>query len=369
MRNGIIGIVIGVVVGVVIGATVIAPRLALDSPPSSSKESADVPALVAAPAVFWRMASAYPSTLPQLGSLAKRVEKEIWRLSAGAMQIKFHEPDALAPTTEMFDAVASGTIDAAFSSPGLWGGRVSALQLFSAVPFGPSPEEYLAWLYFGGGGKLFEDIYHKHGIHGIPCGVISSEASGWFRREIKTLEDLKGVKMRFFGLGAKVMAKLGVNTRSLNGGDTFVAFESGGIDAAEFSMPAIDLKLGFHKVAKHYYMPGWHQPATLLDLMINLDRWQSLSSANKSRIEAVCGDNVRFGLAEGGALQFPALKELTAKGVSIHRWPTEILEALHKAWQEVAAQEAKDDLSFKRVWKSLSAFRNDYAIWRELAKP
>ncbi|MCH7935653.1 MAG: TRAP transporter substrate-binding protein [Proteobacteria bacterium] len=315
------------------------------------------------------MASAYASTLPQLGTLAKRLDRDIWRVSDGRLEIKFYEPGTLVPPLEMFDAVRAGAIDAAFSTPGFWGNKVPALQLFAAVPFGPAAKEFLAWIYFGGGKEQFEEIYHANGIHSVFCGLIAPEASGWFRNRIRTVEDLKGLKMRFFGLGAKVMQRLGVVTTQLSSGDIFVAFESGAIDAAEVSMPSIDLKLGLHRMAKNYYFPGWHQPATLFELMINLKIWRSLSVSAKAQIEAVCGDNIRYGLAEGEASQFQALKKLQAQGVEVRRWPGEILEALNAAWVEVARDEAKADRDFKRVWESLSAFRKEYSIWKELSLP
>ncbi|MAF95382.1 MAG: hypothetical protein CMM60_06470 [Rhodospirillaceae bacterium] len=319
--------------------------------------------------VYLKMASAYASTLPQLGTLAKRLDRDIWRVSDGMLEIKFYEPGALVPPLEMFDAVRAGAIDAAFSTPGFWSNKIPALQLFAAVPFGPSAKEFLAWIYFGGGKEQFEEIYHANGIHSVFCGLIAPEASGWFRKRIRTVEDLKGLKMRFFGLGAKVMQRLGVATTQLASGDIFVAFESGAIDAAEVSMPAIDLKLGLYRMAKNYYFPGWHQPATLFELMINLKKWQSLPVSAKAQIEAVCGDNIRYGLAAGEAGQFQALKKLQAQGVEVRRWPGEVLEALNTAWAEVARDEAKADRDFKRVWDSLSAFRKEYSIWNELSLP
>lgn len=386
MRNTVIGIVVGVIVGVVIGATVIAPSLAPAfrdaatrqarpppgaAPGSEAEPSVTVdlaPAPPAASEVRWKMASAYSGSLPQLGGLAKRLEKEIWRVSGGAIEIGFHEPGALVPPLEMFEAVGSGAIDASFSSPRFQAGRIPALELFSAVPFGPSAGEYLAWIYFGGGRQLFEEITRRNNIHGVFCGLIASEASGWFRKEIRVLEDLEGLRMRITGLGAKVMEKLGVEIRTLEEGSIFVALENGAIDAVEFSMPAIDLKLGFHRMARHYYFPGWHQPSTLFALMINLDKWRALPPTGRAQIEAVCGDNVRHGLAEGEALQFAALKEFLARGVEIHRWPKVILEAMEAAWRQVVAEEAAADEDFQRVWQSLSAFREDYSIWKELGR-
>jgi TRAP-type mannitol/chloroaromatic compound transport system substrate-binding protein len=319
--------------------------------------------------VHWKMGSAYPSTLPLLGTLAKKLDRDIWRVSDGLLEIKFYEPGALVPPLEMFDAVRAGVIDAAFSSPGFWGNKIPALQLFAAIPFGPLAEEFLAWIYFGGGQELFNEIYNANGIHSIFCGIVSPEAAGWFRNRIRTVEDLKGLKMRFFGLGAKVMQKLGVETSQLTSGDIYMAFESGEIDAAEFSMPAIDYKLGLHRMIKNYYFPGWHQPATLFELMINLKKWEALPTTAKAQIEAVCGDNIRFGLAEGASAQFKALKELQAEGVAIRKWPGEVLDALKTAWVKVAKEEARVDRKFKQVWRSLNAFRENYAIWRELNQP
>ncbi len=387
MRNAVIGIIIGVVIGVVFGTTVIAPRLTNDSPTNRLTQAANVdqsrpaiksaevaagplvPKQSSAPVVRWKMASAYSSSLPQLGTLGKRLEKRIWRVSGGHIEIKFYEPDALVPQKEMFDAVAAGAIDAAFSTPGYWENKIPALQLFSAVPFGPSASEYLAWIEFGGGKSLFEEIYTKQGIHSIYCGLSAPEGSGWFRRPVRTLDDLKGLKMRFTGLGAKVMQKLGVKTRELTQGDIFVAFESGKIDGLQYSIPSIDAKLGIHEMAKHYYLPGWHQPAALIELMINAKRWKALSATSKSQIETVCGDNIKYGLAAGEARQFTALKSLHAKGVHIHQWPPEIMTALKKAWQTVVTEEAAANKQFKLVWQSLSSFRKDYAIWRELGHP
>ncbi len=320
-------------------------------------------------AIHWKMGSAYASTLPQLGTLAKKLERDIWRVSNGMLEIKFFEPGALVPPLEMFDAVRAGVIDAAFSSPGFWGNKIPALQLFAAIPFGPSAKEFLAWIYFGGGQELFNEIYQANGIHSLFCGLIAPEAAGWFRKRIRTVEDLKGLRMRFFGLGAKVVRKLGVVTSRLTSGDIFVAFETGEIDAAEFSMPAIDIKLGLQRMVKNYYFPGWHQPSTLFELMINLKKWKALSASGKAQVEAVCGDNIRYGLAEGEAAQFQALKTLRSQGVTFRRWPGEILDALKTAWTEVAQEEAKADKDFQRVWTSLSAFRENYTIWRELNQP
>ena len=224
----------------------------------------------------------------------------------------------------------------------------------------------MAWIYYGGGKELFEKIYAKYNIKGIFCGVIAPEASGWFRKEIKSLEDMKGMKMRFFGLGAKVMEKIGVSTQLIAGGDIFPALELGTIDATEFSMPAVDLNLGFYQVAKHYYFPGWHQQSTLFELMINMDKWNNLSETQQAQIESVCGDNMRHGVAEGEAIQIEALTSLKSKGVQIHKWNDEILDTLKKAWLEVVEEESAKDEEFKEAWQSLQLFRENYKAWKSL---
>ncbi|MCT8970435.1 TRAP transporter substrate-binding protein [Microbaculum marinisediminis] len=320
----------------------------------------------AAKAEQWNMQSTYPGSLTQLGTLGKHIAEQLKAVTDGDIELVFQEPGALVPALEVFDAVASGAVEAGWSTPGYWAGKVPALQLFAAVPFGPQAGEYIAWMKFGGGKELFDEIYEKYGIHSVTCGVIAPEASGWFKNEIKSVDDLKGLKMRFFGLGAKVMEKMGVSTQLLAGGDIFPALELGTIDATEFSMPAIDLNLGFYQVAKHYYFPGWHQQATLFDLMINLDLWESLSDTQKAQIETVCDAAIAYGLAEGEAIQFKALQELEKNGVQIHRWPPEILDQLKAAWDEVVAEQVAADADFARVWESLATFRENYKKWKDL---
>ena len=316
--------------------------------------------------ISWDMQSTYPGSLPQLGTLGKVIEQRLAAVSDGAIQVKFQEPGAIVPALEAFDAVSTGAVQAAWSTPGYWTGKDTALALFAAVPFGPGAGEYLAWLKFGGGQELLDEIYAEYNIKGLMCAIIAPEASGWFRKEINTVADLQGLRMRFFGLGARAMDKLGVSTQLLAGGDIFPALELGTIDATEFSMPAIDYNLGFYQVAKHYYFPGWHQQSTLFDLMINLDEWNDLTDQQRALFETVCEANITYGLAEGEAIQFEALEKIKAEGVTIHKWNDEILDAMRNAWNEVVAEESANNPNFKRVWDHLSAFRARYATWKEI---
>ncbi|WP_417461886.1 TRAP transporter substrate-binding protein [Kordiimonas sp.] len=331
---------------------------------SGEKENSEAVHQVGEP-VEWRMTSTYPSTLIQLGTLGKRLETEVAKVSGGSVKLKFYEPGVLAPPFETFDAVSYGAVEAGWSTPGYWAGKDAALQLFSSVPFGPSAPEYLAWFDYGGGKELFEETYHKHNIHGIICGMTPPEASGWFKKEINSVEDLKGLKIRFFGLGAKVMEEVGAAPQLIAGGEIYQALELGTIDATEYAMPAVDYRMGFYEVAKHYYFPGWHQQSTFFELMINLDAWKSLSETQQAQIEATCAANVRYGISEGEALQADAMLALEAKGVNIHTWTPEILDELRAAWGRVVAGLVEKDPEFARVWHSLEAFREKYKAWAD----
>ena len=222
--------------------------------------------------IKWKMASAYASQTPVIGTVMLRTLEKIKIVSGNSFEINYFEPGALVPALEIFDAVSSGGIDAGYATPGFWAGKVASLQLFASVPFGPASSEYMAWMYYGGGRELMDELYARHNIKSIPCILMPPEASGWFRKEIQSVEDLKGLKMRFFALGARVMEKLGVSTQLLAGGDIFPALELGTIDATEYSSPAVDESLGFYQVASHYYFPGWHQQSTWGDIIINLDK-------------------------------------------------------------------------------------------------
>jgi len=316
-----------------------------------------------AQAETWSMQSSVPGSIIQLGTYGKRIAEQVTLVTDGEITMEFHEPGSIVPALEVFKAVGDGTLDAGYSSPGF---VVPAMQLFASVPFGPRASEYLAWLKFGGGKEILEELYHDHGVHGITCAVIAPEASGWFVNEINDPKDLQGLKMRIFGLGAKVVEKLGVSTRSIAGGEILAALESGEIDAAEFSMPAVDLNLEFFNVAKHYYFPGWHQQSTFSDLMINLERWQRLDEDTRRKIEIVCDANIAHGLAEGEAIQFQAIDELRRKGVSVHNWSPEMMAAFERAWNEVVEEEIAKDEDFARIWASLQNFREMYRNWERL---
>ncbi len=313
------------------------------------------------------MASTFPGSMVLIGEAAsKKLPEKIARASGGEIELRFHEPNALVPAAKTVEAVSQGSVDAAWAGAGWFAGVDSAFNMFSTVPFGPGIGEYMAWMYNGGGLAMAREMFARYDVHNIPCAIIPPEASGWFRKEIRSVDDLKGLKMRFFGLGAKVMEKLGVATQQLPPGEIFQALQLGTIDATEFSLPAMDQRLGFHQVAKYYYFPGWHQQATFFDLMIHKKKWDALADRHKAIIELACGDTMREAIAEGEAAQWRAMKEMQEKsGVQIRRWPPEIIAAYEKAWNEVVKEESARNPNFKRVYDSYAKFRSDYSIWRD----
>ncbi len=312
-------------------------------------------------------ASTFPGSMVLIGEAATKLPQKIARASGGEIELQFHEPGVLVPAARTLYAVSEGAVDAGWGGAGWFTDVDTAFNMFSSVPFGPGIGEYMAWMYQGGGLEMAREMFAEHSLYNVPCAVIPPEASGWFRKEIRSAADLRGLRMRFFGLGAKVMQKLGVVTTLMAPGDVLKALESGSLDATEFSLPAMDQRLGFHKVAKYYYFPGWHQQATFFDLYINRRTWDSLADRHKAIIELACGDTVRAAIAEGEAAQWKAMTEMQAEGVHIRRWPPEVIAAMESAWNEVVVEESARNARFRRIYDSYEAFRRNYGIWREHA--
>ncbi len=320
----------------------------------------------AAERVRWKLHSAWGSSVPHIGTNAVRFSENINRLSGGDFQMKFFEPGALVPANEGFDAVSKGSIESAWTTAGYDTGKYPALSFFTAVPFGPSVGEYFAWKKFGGGDVLEQEIYSRHGVKKIDCFAIGPETSGWFKMEIKDLEQLRGLKMRFFGLGARVMQKIGVSTQLLAGGDIFPALEKGVIDATEFSMPAMDIKYGFYQIAKNNYFPGWHQQVSVGHLLIHQPKWEGLADQFKAMVEIGCGDSIHFVYAETEYVNPYAMLEMGEKyGVITRRWRDDQIAVFEKAWNEVVAEDSAKDPLFKKVAESYADFRKTYAKWGE----
>lgn len=325
------------------------------------------PAALAEGKVALDVASTFPSSMPILGDVSTKLPETVARLTHGTLQLHFHEPGALVPGNETVNAVADSRVDAAWAGAGWFAARDSAFNMFSSVPFGPGIGEYMGWLYYGGGLELAREMFHAEGVHNIPCGLIPPEASGWFRKEIRTVDDLVGLRMRFFGLGARVMQKHGVVTTQQPPGDILAEMKADRLDAAEFSLPAMDLPLGFDEVAPYYYFPGWHQQATLFDLYVNLGVWNALGEQHRAAIETACSDALRDMAAQGEAAQWSAMQQLQAEGVQLKRWPAEILVSFEDAWLGIVTEETEANENFRRVYESYESFRENYALWRHFS--
>jgi len=320
----------------------------------------------AAKKVLLKVPVYFGTHLTGLGSTPKWLAENVNAASNGNVKIKIYEPGKLIPPKEILEAVHKGQVNAGYTTPGYNTGKLgNKASMFSAVPFGPDAPEFLAWIYYGDGRKLWQEMYDKKGynIHSIPCSIIAPETSGWFSKPIDKPEDLNGLRMRFFGLGALVMEELGVSTSLLSSKEIFPALEKGAIDATEFSMPAIDKLLGFNKILKYNYFPGWHQPATTFELIINKDTWKKMSKSQQSIVEMGCKAAMLDGLALGEAIQFPVMKANQEKGVENRYWSDEMLALFQEKWNGVVAKESAKDPEFKAIWDNLSQFRSDYALW------
>jgi TRAP-type mannitol/chloroaromatic compound transport system substrate-binding protein len=314
--------------------------------------------------VVWKLASAFPSKQPHLGTSAIRFVDNVKVISGGTLELRFFEPGALVPALECFDAVSKGSVEACWTTPGYHTGKYPALAFFTTVPFGPQLGEFLAWKWFGGGNDLRNEIYAKHNLIAFDNFAIGPETSGWFRKEVKSVAELRGIKMRFFGLGAQVMQRLGVSTQLLAAADIYPALERGVIDATEFSMPTMDLALGFHQIAKYNYFPGWHQQVSVSELLMNKTEWDKLSEQHKRIIQVALNDTVVHTYVETEAKNPPVMQEMKEKyGVNVRRWSDDDLRVFEKAWVEVLEQESAKDPLFKRVADHYLAWRKVYKIW------
>lgn len=317
----------------------------------------------AGPKVRWKLHSAYGTNLAVFGRAPGYVADQVRAMSGGDFDIKVFEPGALAGGAAYYDPVGQGAFEAAYGTPGFNQGKNSAYNFFASWPFGPGTGEFLAWMMYGGGNELAEELYAKDNIKFILCGIIPPETSGWFRKPINSVEDLKGLKMRFFGMGAKVMQKFGVSTQLLAAGDIYPALELGTIDATEFSMPAVDRSLGFSQIAKYNYFPGWHQQSTINEILVNMDAWNKLPDEYKAMFETACAANTAIQIADGENLQFAAMLANEADGVENLVWPDEMLDQFRAAWKEVLAEEIEANPDVARIWESYAAFNEKYKVW------
>ncbi len=316
--------------------------------------------------IRWAVPMAFGSNLTALGDTMPWVANVLDKMSGGAIKLTVQEPGKMIPALAVFDNVSTGKVEAGYTWMGYEIGKLPASALFGATPFGLEPDEYIAWYYFGGGDKLVKELYEPHNVVPIFCGTIGPEAAGWFRFEIKNVEQLKGLKFRAAGLGGKVAQKVGMSVTLLPGGELFQALEKGVLDGTEFSLPTVDEQLGFYKVAKFYHLPGWHQPSTSQYLYVHKKAWDSLKPGTQAMIETACTAGVTMSIAKAEALQGPAIERFQKEGVKAVRLPNDVLKAFQKATDEVMAEESAANPMFKKVYDSQKAFQKQHKIWKEL---
>lgn len=302
----------------------------------------------------------YGTHLPGLGRPAVTLARAIKARSNGMIVLDLKRPGDGTLPHEILDKVSDGKVDAGFATSGFWAAKVPAATLFAGFPFGPDAKTYLAWFNKGNGRELYQQMYDQAGlkVHVIPCAFGGAEAGGWFAKEIGSEKDLQGLRMRIFGLGARVMSRAGAVPVLVPGGRLKKAFAKGQIDAAELYTPVVDRAHGLQDEAKIIYMPGWHQPETVMELLINKDRWNTLGKDGRDVIEATCGELLQSTLGESAALQAQALASLSNEdSVRILPWPQGVLQALRVSWAEVAKEESIRDSFFKQVHEDIQAFQ------------
>jgi len=304
-------------------------------------------------------ALAYGTHLPGLGEPAARLAKLLKERSGGALGFDLKQPGDGTKPDEILDQVSSGSIDAGFAPAAFWSAKLPAAALFSGFPFGPDAKLYLDWFEDGNGRKLEQEMYDHAGlkVHVMPCAFGGAETGGWFAKEIKTKDDVDGLRMRIFGLGGRVMSRLGAVAVLVPGGDVLAAFNKGEIDAAELYPPAVDERQGLKDKIKLIYMPGWHQPETVFELLINQDRWDALSDYQRGLIKGVCLATLQSTLIDGPQLQADALANIAKAGVRLEPWPDDVLGALRSAWRDIAKEEGDRDYFFRTVFDDIETFR------------
>ncbi len=313
----------------------------------------------------WKMPVAFATNLPGLGSPAAWVADSLNTASDGSVQVRVYEPGKLVPPFDILQSVSDGKVEAGYTWIGYDQGKVPAIPLFAAVPFGMKPWAYTGWYYYGGGHEMLQEVYANKGfeVHAQLCGIIGPETAGWYHEPIETLEDYKGLKIRFAGLGGKVLEKLGASVTMMPGGELYQALEKGTIDATEFSMPAIDQILGFDQVVKYNLFPGWHQQFTAQYMLINKGEWNKATAAQKALVVASCTGATTMALAEGEYLNGAVLAGFQEKGVQADQIPLDVLRELKAVTNDVMKEEASNDADFKRVYESQSEFMETYKVW------
>jgi TRAP-type mannitol/chloroaromatic compound transport system substrate-binding protein len=317
----------------------------------------------------WKMVTTWPPGFPVLQEGAERFADNIKAMSNGRLNIKVYAGGELIPALQTFDAVSQGTVEMGHGSAYYWAGKVPEAQFFSTVPFGMTARGMNAWLYDGGGLDLWREVYKPFHVVPFPLGNTGVQMGGWFNKEINSVDDLKGLKMRIPGLGGKVLAKAGGNPILLAGSEVYTALERNTIDATEWIGPFHDQRLGLYRAAEHYYYPGWHEPGTVLELTINQRAWDSLPADLQAIVSnAAMAENLRM-FSEMEQKNLSALQELKDRAnVQIQRFPDDVLAKLRTLTDETLAEEAANDPKFKRIYEAYQSFRLQNDAWSDISE-
>jgi len=304
--------------------------------------------------VILKLATSWPAHFPIMGTGVDSFAKRCAELSGGSLEIKVFPKNILVPALQVFDATSAAQIDAFHSGVYYWKGKNSAFSIFGGMPLGLTSEEMITWLKFGGGYELWREMYAKFNLFPLIGGTTGPQMGGWFKKEIKSLSDLKGLKMRIPGLGGEVMKKLGVNPILLPAGEIYTSLERGTIDATEWVGPALDSMMGFSKAADYYYT-GWHEPGSILEITFNKTRWNKLSEEHKAIITAASEEMTNNMLQEFRYKNALAYRDLPSN-VQVKTFPKEMMDAAKIALKEVLKEESQKSNDFMRVLKSYKSF-------------
>ena len=316
-----------------------------------------------------QMVTTWPKNLPGLGMAPERIAKNVAEATDGAMQIKVNAAGERVGAFEAFDAVSTGGADMYHGAEYYWQGKSLAFNFFTSVPFGLTANEHMAWIYYGGGQELWDELTAKFNVKAFMAGNSGVQMGGWFRKEINSLEDLKGLKIRMPGLGGEVMRRIGAAAIAIPGGEIFTSLQSGNIDATEWVGPWNDLAMGFYQVAKYYYWPGFHEPGAALSLGINLDLWNDFSASEKRILQDACAAENSRNLAEFNRFNTESLRTLTEDhGVQLRKMDPNILAEIGRVSKTVLEEAAASDDITGRVYKSFLDAREKGDIWSEISE-
>ncbi len=316
-----------------------------------------------------KMVTTWPKNFPGLGTSAERFARSVEEVSEGTIRIKVFGAGELVPAMGAFDAVRRGLADMYHGAEYYWQGISPAFNFFAAVPFGLNGAEMSAWIRYGGGQALWDALSAEHGIKPFLAGNSGVQMGGWYKHELKSLEDFKGLKVRMPGLGGEVLSRLGAATTALAGAEIFPALQSGAIDGTEWIGPWNDLAFGFYKIAKHYYYPGFHEPGTALTLGINLDLWHRFSSSQQSLIALAATAETERTLAEFNAENARAYQEILAMDdVHVRPFPDEVMRAVGTISRQVIAETAATDDTTARIHASYTAFRKQALAYNKISE-